>query len=57
VSNWLEHVKLLLFTILLSGVVIAGIVLAAIAIPIVIGIGIVLASYVTIRVLNEDSKH
>jgi len=54
VRSWLEHAKLLLYTVLVSGLVLAAIILAAFAIPIIIGIGTVLAVYVIIRVLNED---
>ena len=54
--NWLGHAKLLLYTVLVSGLALAAIVLAAFAIPIIIGIGTVLAVYVIIRVLDEDSR-
>jgi len=55
VHNFLEQLKIILYTIVLSGAVIAAIVLAAFAVPIFIGIAIVLATYVLIKVLNEDS--
>jgi len=56
VRNWLDHVKTLLYTLVISGIALAAIVIAAFAIPIIIGIGTVLAVYITIRILNEDSR-
>jgi len=57
VRNLIDQLKVLLYTIAVSGSVIAAVILAAIAVPVIIGIGIVLAVYVTIRVLNEDSNN
>jgi hypothetical protein len=54
VHKFLAQLKVLLYTIVVAGAVIAAILLATIAVPVIIGIGIVLAVYVTIRILNEE---
>jgi CHASE3 domain sensor protein len=54
VRSWIDQTKTLAYTILVSATVIASLVLAAFVIPLLIGIGIVMVVYISIRVINED---
>ena len=53
-GSWFEHLKVIALTIALTAIVIAGHALAVVAVPVMLGIGIVLAIYVVLRILNED---
>lgn len=53
-TSFFEHVKIILYSITIAAILIAVLVLAAMAIPVLIGIFVVLIVYVIIRLLNED---
>lgn len=49
-----DHIKLIAITVGVSALVIGVLALAVVAIPIMIALGITLATYFIIRILNED---
>ena len=51
-----DHIKLIAITVGVSALVMGTLALAIIAIPIIVSLGITLAVYMVIRILNEDTN-